>query len=405
MKAIRSVLFWTHLCAGVIAGVVILVMSITGAVLALRPQIQNSIDRDVRYVEPGATRLEPHELLSRIAAARPRSVVQSVALVSDPKVAALVGVNGEGNVYVNPYTGAILGPQSRRAIDFFQTATSWHRYMAATGDYRDSGRMITGASNFAFLILGLTGMYIWWPKQLTLRHIRPIVWFRAAATSRGRDFNWHHTFGFWTVLPIIVMTASGVVMSYSWANTLVYTLTGSPVPVRTAGPGGRTAAAAEGARRGGGETIDRRDRVEKTDSVVPETINQLFATATAQVPTWSQLSMRLPNRVDGAVTFTITDGAQWNQFARSQLTLNARGDVVQWQPYDKQSLGQKVRGWLRFAHTGELGGAAGQIIAGIGCIGGVVLVYTGLALAWRRLVNWSLWARLGVRERREKIAA
>jgi uncharacterized iron-regulated membrane protein len=67
---------------------------------------------------------------------------------------------------------------------------------------------------------------------------------------------------------------------------------------------------------------------------------------------------------------------------------------VQWQPYEGSNLGQKVRGWLRFAHTGELGGLTGQIIAGVGCLGGVFLVCTGLSLAFRRLWSWSLWKRL-----------
>jgi len=80
--------------------------------------------------------------------------------------------------------------------------------------------------------------------------------------------------------------------------------------------------------------------------------------------------MRLPNREDGPVAFTITDGANWNAFARSNLTLNAAsGDLIQWQPYEASSAGQKLRGWLRFAHTGELGGLAGQVVAGLGCLG------------------------------------
>lgn len=66
----------------------------------------------------------------------------------------------------------------------------------------------------------------------------------------------------------------------------------------------------------------------------------------------------------------------------------------------QNSLGQKIRGWLRFAHTGELGGLPGQLIAGIGCFGGVFLVYTGLSLAVRRLWNWSLWTRFGAAKRR-----
>jgi uncharacterized iron-regulated membrane protein len=105
--------------------------------------------------------------------------------------------------------------------------------------------------------------------------------------------------------------------------------------------------------------------------------------------------MRLPSRQAGPVAFTITDGANWNAFARSTLTLDSMsGDTIQWQPYEGGNLGQKVRGWLRFAHTGELGGLTGQIAAGLGCLGGVFLVCTGLSLAFRRLWNWSLWPRL-----------
>jgi hypothetical protein len=44
--------------------------------------------------------------------------------------------------------------------------------------------------------------------------------------------------------------------------------------------------------------------------------------------------------------------------------------------------------WLRFAHTGEVYGIAGQTIAGGVSGGAVVLVWTGLALALRRLLNW-----------------
>jgi uncharacterized iron-regulated membrane protein len=171
------------------------------------------------------------------------------------------------------------------------------------------------------------------------------------------------------------MTASGVVMSYPWANDLVYRLTGSPLPVR-GGPSGPAA---------GREAVPG----------VPDNLDGLWARAEQQVPAWSVMSMRLPAREGAPVAFTITDGANWNAFARSNLTLNgASGDVVQWQPYEGNSLGQKARGWLRFAHTGELGGLPGQVIAGAGCLGGVFLVYTGLSLAFRRLWNWSLWRRL-----------
>lgn len=454
MKRFRSVLFWVHLSAGVAAGVVILVMSFTGAVLALKPQIQNWVDRDVRYVTPsGAPRLGAHELLNAVKDARPDTSPQSLALDRDPEMAATVNLGREGNVYVNPYTGAILGAQSLRTSQFFQSMTSWHRYMGATGESRATGRAATGASNLAFLVLGLSGLYLWWPKALTLRHVKPIVWFRRTSTGRARDFNWHNTIGFWSLPAIVVMTLSGVMMSYTWANNLVYQVTGSPVPARGGGPGGAgpggAGGGAEGRGRGGeqsaasrggpgaggegrlvqgdsregrvpggnreGQAVPRREdgpaagRPEGSGQAqpiaIPAALNLVQARAEQQIPAWSQMSLRLPNRDGGPVSFTITGGTQWwNQMARSNLTLNsANGEVVQWQPYEGQTAGQKLRGWLRFAHTGEAAGLGGQIVAGLGCLGGVFLVYTGVSLAFRRLWNWSLWPRLGLSRARSRI--
>ncbi len=47
---------------------------------------------------------------------------------------------------------------------------------------------------------------------------------------------------------------------------------------------------------------------------------------------------------------------------------------------------------MRFAHTGEEYGVVGQTIAGLASLAACFLVYTGFALAWRRLV-WPLFRR------------
>jgi uncharacterized iron-regulated membrane protein len=220
--------------------------------------------------------------------------------------------------------------------------------------------------------------------------------FRRQATGRARDFNWHNVIGFWCAPVLIVLTASGVVMSYPWANSLVYRLTGSPLPStgeRNAGPaqargqgrgGGPGAAGQPGGRggRAGGDEVVRPVRL-------ADNLDQLWARAEQQVPQWRTMSLRLPNRAGAPAAFTISDATYWNPFARSQLTLDsASAAVVRWDPYSNNSLGQKVRGWLRFAHTGELGGVPGQTVAAIASLGGAVLVWTGFALAWRRLLRW-----------------
>jgi uncharacterized iron-regulated membrane protein len=86
------------------------------------------------------------------------------------------------------------------------------------------------------------------------------------------------------------------------------------------------------------------------------------------------------------LSLSLVDGSYWNAYARSTLTVDAAtGAALRWDPYTAQTRGQKWRGWIRFAHTGELGGVMAQGVAGVACVGGVFLVWTGLSLALRRL--------------------
>ena len=72
---------------------------------------------------------------------------------------------------------------------------------------------------------------------------------------------------------------------------------------------------------------------------------------------------------------------------RHNLTLDAySGAVAAWQPFSSQSTGQRARSWIRFLHTGEALGVIGQTIAGIVSATSVLMVWTGLALAYRRLI-------------------
>jgi len=130
MKRLRSILFWSHLAAGVLAGLVILVMSFTGAVLALKPQILDFVERDVRVVTPRDTpRLTPQQILAAASGAKPGVTPQQLSMERDPEAAAVGFGRDAGTVYVNPYDGLVLGGGSGRANAFFQSVTSWHRYL------------------------------------------------------------------------------------------------------------------------------------------------------------------------------------------------------------------------------------------------------------------------------------
>ena len=374
---LRTLLFWMHLVAGVMAGTVIFIMSVTGTLLTFQQSVLRFVERSDRVVAlppEGTPRLDVETLLERLKRASPGVQPSTVTIESDPSAAVMIVLGAQGNLFVNPYTGDALGGGSPRARAFYRSVTNWHRSLAAEGEGRATARAITGACNVAFLMLAVTGLFLWWPKQWTLRHVGAVIWFRRGLRGKARDFNWHNTIGFWCAPVIIVLTATGMVISYTWASNLVYTLTGSPRPAQTAEAGGR------------GVSASASSTPRPTEITDASSLQAVVAQAQARVPSWRTVILRLPPRPGGPVSASISDREHWNSFARSTLTVD--GAAVRWEPYAQISLGQKVRGWMRFAHTGELGGLAGEAIAGLASLGGAFLVWTGVALALRRLAAW-----------------
>ena len=380
---LRSVLFWLHLVAGVVAGSVILVMSVTGTLLTFQQSVLRIVERPQRAVTPppGAVRLDLDTLLARVREASPGASPTTVTLESDPRASAMVALGTQGTLFVDPYTGRILGTGSVRARAFYRSVTNWHRWLAVEGEGRATARAITGACNAAFLVLAITGVFLWWPREWARRKVAAVMLFRRGLSGKARDFNWHNVIGFWCAPVLVVLTATAMVISYPWASNLVYTLTGSPRPAAAAGRGASAAAAPDAAGSRGG-------RPAAPAGAMP-TLQAMASQAQGQLPTWGVMIVRLPPKPGGPVAFAMSDRNYWNSFARSTLTIDgATGATVRWEPYAQASRGQKLRGWMRYAHTGELGGRIGEAAAGLASAGGAFLVWTGVALALRRFAAW-----------------
>jgi len=385
--SLRTLVFWLHLLVGLTAGSVILFMSVTGVLLAFEPQITGWLERDRRVVTPppDAQRLAVEVLLARARETRPDARPAIVTLRSDPTAAAVVSFGrGGGALFLDPYRGTVLGGLSP-VPDFLHEVVEWHRWLGA----RDVGRPITGAANLGFLGLIVLGVYLWWPRRWTREAVRQVTRFNASLRGRARDFNWHNVIGIWCAPVLLVLTLTGLVMSYQWANDLLYTLTGSEPPPPPAGAAER--AAPSGAREGQRAGPRGRDGAtpRREDGRAPAGLDALWARAERQVPGWVLISLRLPPRPEKIITFSIQEPVGWHPAPRSQLVLDAlTGDVFRWEPFAGQSLGRRLRSWVRPLHTGEAAGIPGQALAMMASAGGTMLVWTGIALAWRRFRGW-----------------
>ena len=118
-------------------------------------------------------------------------------------------------------------------------------------------------------------------------------------------------------------------------------------------------------------------------------IDRLIARAAAERPQWRTIAVRWPVPSRGPIPLTVDEGDGGQPHKRGTLTLDpTTGAVVRWESQAGLSPGRRARSWLRFAHTGEVYGIAGQTVAGLASLSGGVLVWTGMALAFRRCLAW-----------------
>lgn len=369
---LRKIFFWLHLTAGVLAGLVIFLMSVTGVLLAFERQIVAYAERDLRATAAEAAR--PAWPLSRVVEAARKSAPDAkpsnVVLRADRLAPVTVALGRGRTLFVNPYTGA-TSEGAKGVRKFFETNVQLHRWLAMKDEARERGKAVTGASNAMFLFIVLSGLVIWIPRKRAA--LRNALFFRGGLRGKARDFNWHHVFGIWAFVPLVAIVFSAMVISYPWASRLVYRAFGSTPPPQQQQPQQNE----RGGGRGAGlEALDRLANAARTE-------------AARLAPRWQSLSVRLPLPGKGPVTVSLDEGNGARPDKRSQLMLDPKtAQLVEHKTYAKQEAGQQARAWLRWIHTGEAGGIAGQFVAMLASAAAMALVYTGLALAIRRFARF-----------------
>lgn len=390
----RTVLFWVHLACGIAAGLIILVMSATGVALTYEKQLLSWADQRSlpSTIEPAGTALPVDSLVGLAELATPGKRATAVIVSSAPTAPVKVAFGREGALLLDPYRGTVLGSGDQAMRASLSTITAWHRWLGATDEGRDTAKAITGASNLAFLVLVLTGAILWFPRRLTWVQLRAVLWFRRWSTGKARDFNWHNVLGIWSFVPLVFIVASGVVISYRWAGDLVFRAVGEAPPPRSPAPPaeaprGGTAGGAVGGRAEASSTAGSPGT---PNASAPPAIDfaALIARASTRVPDWRTINIPLPVSASRPVALAIDRGNGGQPQRRGTLTINvATGTEESWAPFASLSAGRRARSFLRFAHTGEYFGVLGQTIAGLATLATVILVWTGVALAWRRMLG------------------
>ncbi|SDT92447.1 Uncharacterized iron-regulated membrane protein [Verrucomicrobium sp. GAS474] len=356
----RLFLLRFHLIVGLVAGLLILLIGGTGLILAVQPALDAYQERHLTKVAVPATEAEREEQrlpLNTLAAKAEETFERkpnSLTVRNDPAAAVAFGLGQERTLWLNPYTGEVLGESPKAGQQFFRTVENLHRWLALTGKGHDLGlKIVLGATACYFLLL-VSGLF---------------MWDRRFLKDKSNPRRWHKEFGFLASPLLLVSVVTGLVMA---VNGVFLNGGGGP------GMGGR---GGFGGGRNGGEHQEHRPPVD---------YDALLATTVAKVPAWRQISFRAPRgrgMPSGTITATIEED-RWIPHASSRLTLPldpASETPAQFESYDETPLWRKTLGLSRTVHVGQYGGWLGLAVTVVVAVATIVLVLTGFVLAWKRL--------------------
>lgn len=365
----RKILFWAHLSAGVVFGLFIALMSFTGVLLTYERQmiewaenaaVPDAAGREVLSADAMAAR--SHEL-----GARPGT---QLIFGDNPGEPVRMRISRRNVKLLDPYTGDEIKGAGVGVKSFMRTITHLHRWLAFSGETRNAGRALTGAANLGFLFILVSGLYLWLPRRASWRMAKMNLFLRRhLPDSKARDYHWHHVFGIWALAPLLAVVISGVVISYPWASALVFQAYGEEAPKRRGPPPA--------------------DRFDAGKLVAGETrldLSALLEKARSEADGWQRTVLYLPAKGDAKLRIELDRGNGVQDGKKTMLIMRTSDGQITARGGSKRSGGMKARFFLRFLHTGEIYGWIGQTLAGLASLISLLLAYTGLALAWRRLI-------------------
>jgi uncharacterized iron-regulated membrane protein len=375
------VIFWAHLATGVLVGLVVILMSATGVLLTFERQILRSIDDGMATSDKPAQSADRLIEATSSAAGMGAETMVSLRFSSEPGTPIAARIGRSHQYLLDPGTGAVLREGPSEAAAFFQTVTRMHRWFALEGNARAAGRAITGWSNLGFLFLLTSGIYLWLPRIWNSTIVRArILLKRRYATPKARDWAWHHVFSFWAALPLFFIITTATVFYFPWANAMVYGAFGESPP-----------------DRGGSDNRPVVPGSRGEENRVQGLVDQGLALAELRGLNWKTLTVRASLEKNTPVELAFDASLGGQPQSATSLTLNT-DQVARWSTLEDRTPGARARTIVRFLHTGEVLGPAGQTIAGLASLAACVLVWTGLALAWRRLARPILLRRTSSRK-------
>lgn len=344
-----------HGYAGVIAGILLIIIGLTGSVLVFSEELDHFLNPQLLQVVPQDERVPLETVLNTVREARPELKAHRVIVPQKPDGVYTVMMESPSeeytNVYVNPYSGTILGSRP-----FKQTLGGFLIELHLNLFAGDLGAKVVGLSGLLLLLLGITGVILWpgW-KRLT-----PGFKVRWKSPSRLVNYDIHKVVGISSLIFLTTLGFTGAAMTfYETAAPVINWIARTP-------------------------PLPDPPTSQPVADTTPITIDEVLRKADAALPGAETTKIFPAKTSEAAVNVWKKFPQDAQPYGSSYVYLDQyNGTVLQLENSFKAPINTQIWNQIYLLHVGTYGGLITRVLYVLIGLTPIVLFITGLVL-WRQ---------------------
>ncbi|WP_332453390.1 PepSY-associated TM helix domain-containing protein [Chryseobacterium aquaticum] len=231
---------WTgklHLWFGLSIGLIIFIVSVTGALYVFKDEIENFTRKDVIYHNEQnivQKQILPIRVLEKAVdnQVKEKFKIHWVNVPIDKKMSyQFYWYEHNTNAwnyfdefpiykvaYVNPYDGKVLRVYDEKN-GFFQIVKMIHWSFLLKQDW---GKYVVGIPVIIFIIMLISGIMLWWPKNKAARKQRFSFRWENIKSWKRKNYDLHNILGFYASIFALIFSITGLFYAFFVIQTMMY---------------------------------------------------------------------------------------------------------------------------------------------------------------------------------------
>lgn len=358
----RKIILKLHLYLGLLSAVFLVILGLTGSIMAFEGQLDHWLHPGRWYVTPRSQTLS-ESLLFQIVQERfapdrvdsftiaPEANIAQAMFIAPPRGKGPAGPSSELEVTIDQYDGSILSIYTSPTTTTSTLAFIHQFHLRLVSG--EKGKLVISFVGLILVFEVPLGFILWWRTKRA-----SVKW---KASGFRVSFDLHHIIGAYFAAFLFLAAVTGVLIGFDSMQSMFYRVTESaPNPVRPA----QSTVIAGAAPTGIDQVLDA------AHNAMPQGLISIV-----QIPYTPRGVYQVIFRMPGDAYSAVHAVARIDQYSGKVLTFTNL----------YASPGYRAIRFNRSLHTGDIFGLPSQIIVSLTSLALVVMVITGIVIWWKKL--------------------